>query len=185
MTLTISQFDQGLELPANVGCDLQITGSYTELIGVFTLQPPTAVPDVQVVGTQTATYQSYIGVGEVGRFRPLMDQMQALYPERHTYIEMSIPPDANYIFAVYQPMPGDYPGMPYDADDPNRSLPSCRIACCSSRSCTEAPIRSRLRSQTQDRGSSTFERWGRQIRRSRSRLNPRTVSNHVNLRRSA
>lgn len=124
LPLTISQPDQGLELPANVGCDLHIDGSYIELIGVFTLQRLAAVPIVNVVGTQSATYKSYIGVGEVGRFRPLMDQMQALYPERHTYINMSIPPGANYVFAVYQPMPGDYTGVPYDASDPNRSLPS-------------------------------------------------------------
>jgi hypothetical protein len=124
LPLTISQSDQGLELPANVGCDLYMSGSHTELIGVFTLQPPEVVPVVSVVGIQQATYKSYIGVGEVGRFRPLMDQMQALYPERHKYIAMSIPSDADYVFAVYQPMPGDYGGVPYDASDPNRSLPS-------------------------------------------------------------
>jgi hypothetical protein len=124
LPLTIRQSDQGLELPANVGCDLHITGSFTELIGVFTLQRPSTIPVVEVVGTQAATYWSYIGVGEVGRFRPLMNQLQALYPDRHSYIGMSIPPGANYIFAVYQPMPGDYTGVPYDASDPNRSLPS-------------------------------------------------------------
>jgi len=124
LPLTISRSDQGLTLPANVGCDLNLSGSYTELTGVFTLQRPVAMPVVGVVSTQTATYRSYIGVGEVGRFRPLMDQMQARYSERHTYIGMSIPPGANYVFAVYQPMPGDYTGVPYDASDPNRSLPS-------------------------------------------------------------
>jgi len=122
--LTISRSDQGLALPANVGCDLHLSGSYTELTGVFTLQRPVAMPVVDVVSTQSATYRSYIGVGEVGRFRPLMDQLQARYSERHTYIGMSIPPGANYVFAVYQPMPGDYTGQPYDANDPNRSLPS-------------------------------------------------------------
>ena len=122
--LTISYSNQGLELPANVGCDLHMSGSYTELIGVFTLQRPAVVPVVNVIGTQSATYQSYIGIGEVGRFQPLMNQLQELYPERHTYINMSIPPGANYIFAVYQPMPGDYTGVPYDSSDPNRSLPS-------------------------------------------------------------
>lgn len=124
LPLMISQSDQGLALPANVGCDLHMSGSYTELIGVFTLQRPEVVPVVEVLSTQSATYRSYIGVGEVGRFRPLMAQMQARYPERHTYIGMSIPPGANYVFAVYQPMPGDYTGVPYDASDPNRSLPS-------------------------------------------------------------
>lgn len=132
LPLTVSQSDDGLELPANVGCDLNLSGNYAELVGVFTLprpepgegQRPVAMPVVDVVGTQTATYRSYIGIGEMGRFRPLMDQMQARYPERHTYIGMSIPPEANYVFAVYQPMPGDYTGVPYDASDPNRSLPS-------------------------------------------------------------
>ena len=122
--LTISLSDQGLELPANVGCDLYMTGSYTELIGVFTLQRPSAMPFVEVVAVQQASYRSYIGVGEVGRFRPLMDQLRSLYPDRHSYIDMSAPPDANYLYAVYQPMPGDYPGEPYDTSDPNRSLPS-------------------------------------------------------------
>ena len=122
--LTISLSDQGLELPANVGCDLYMTGSYTELIGVFTVQRPSAMTVVEVVAVQQASYRSYIGIGEVGRFRPLMDQLQALYPDRHSYIDMSAPADANYLFAVYQPMPGDYPGEPYDTSDPNRSLPS-------------------------------------------------------------
>ncbi len=124
LPLTLRQSSEGLELPANVGCDLHISGSYTELIGVFTLQRPEVVPLVEVVGIQPATFKSYIGVGEVGRFRPLMDQLQAIYPERHTYISMFFPPGANYVFAVYQPMPGDYTGAPYDAQDPNRSLPS-------------------------------------------------------------
>jgi len=124
LPLTISHSSQGLELPANVGCDLRLSGSHTELIGVFTLQRPAVMPVVEVVGTQSATYRSYIGVGEVGRFRPLMDQMQALHSDRHSYIGMAVPPGANYIFAVYQPMPGDYTGVPYDDRDPNRSLPS-------------------------------------------------------------
>jgi hypothetical protein len=124
LPLAISQSSRGLELPANVGCDLHMSGSYAELIGVFTLQRPTVVPVVNVIGTQSATYQSYIGVGAVGRFQPLMSQLRGLYPDRHTYISMSIPPGANYVFAVYQPMPGDYGGEPYDSSDPNRSLPS-------------------------------------------------------------
>ena len=122
LSLTLSQSEQGLELPANVGCDLHMSGSYTELIGVFTLQRPEAMPLVEVVGVQPATFKSYIGIGEVGRFRPLMDQLQAIYPERHTYINMLLPLGANYVFAVYRPMPGDYTGAPYDASDPNRSL---------------------------------------------------------------
>ena len=91
---------------------------------MFTLRRPEAAPLVEVVGIQPATFKSYIGVGEVGRFRPLMDQLQAIYAERHTYINMLFPPGADYVFAVYQPMPGDYTGAPYDASDPNRSLPS-------------------------------------------------------------
>ena len=82
--MTLIRTELVLELPDNVGCDLHISGSYTELVGVFTRRQPEVRPLVEVVGVQPATFKSYIGGGEVGRFRPLMDQLQSIYAERQT-----------------------------------------------------------------------------------------------------
>jgi len=97
----------GLTLPPNSGCWIKLPGGdYYPLTGVFTLHFPRAVR-ASVPGTQQATFQSYIGVGWLGIFQPLMDQLRATYPDRHGRILLNIPPGANYFLLKYPPMPGD------------------------------------------------------------------------------
>ena len=97
----------GLDIPANGGCQIWIAGAnYYPLTGVFTL---TLEPSIQatVLETQQATFQTYIGVGNLGIFQPLMNQMRSTYPDRDTRIPLSVPEEANYLLVKYPPMAGD------------------------------------------------------------------------------
>lgn len=115
----------GLVIPPNAGCWIKLFGAdYYPLTGVFTLEIEPTV-NVQVLGTQTATFQSYIGVGNVGIFQPLMGQMRATYPDRHGRIPLSIPAGTDHFLLKYPPQPGDpytdshRDGPPLNADRPS------------------------------------------------------------------
>ena len=97
----------GLSIPSNGGCRIRIRGaSYYPMTGVFTLE---VAPSVQasVVGSQRATFKSYIGVGNVGIFTPLMEQMWATYGHRNWRIPLAIPQEADYFLLKFPPMAGD------------------------------------------------------------------------------
>ena len=96
----------GILLPANWGGTLTLYGDYAELRATFTIYL-THRPRVFYLGTQQATFQSYIGPGNVGRFQPLMNQLRQHYPDRHPRIMLNIPTGANYIMFTYPPMPFD------------------------------------------------------------------------------
>jgi hypothetical protein len=73
----------GLAIPANGGCRIDIPGvDYYPLTGVFTFALDLPVR-ASVVGTQQATFQTYIGTGSMGIFEPLMSQLRSTYPSRH------------------------------------------------------------------------------------------------------
>jgi hypothetical protein len=98
---------QGLNIPANSGCQILLPGAnYYPLTGVFTL---TLEPSIHatVLETQQATFQTYIGVGNLGIFQPLMNQMRSNYPDRDTRIPLSVPAQANYFLVKFPPMAGD------------------------------------------------------------------------------
>jgi hypothetical protein len=98
---------EGLDIPTNSGCNIQLPGkNYDALTGVFTLTIDAPV-SASVLGSQSATFQSYIGVGSVGIFGPLMSQLRARYADRDTRIPLSIPAGADYFLLKYPPMPGD------------------------------------------------------------------------------
>lgn len=108
---------EGLVIPPNAGCWIKLFGAdYYPLTGVFTLELEPTV-NVRVLGTQKATFQSYIGVGNLGIFQPLMSQMRAIYPDRHGRIPLSIPPGTDHFLLKFPPTPGD----PYT--DSNRPPP--------------------------------------------------------------
>ncbi len=97
----------GLTIPPNSGCWIKLPGAnYYPLTGVFTLHSPRAV-QASILGTQQAAFQSYIGVGWLGIFQPLMDQLRAIYPDRHGRIPLTVPEGANFFLLRYPPMPGD------------------------------------------------------------------------------
>jgi len=97
----------GLLIPPNAGCRIWIPGhNLYPLTGIFRLEFPPTV-EVAVRGQQTAVFNSYIGVGNVGVFQPLMNQMRTTYPDRHARIYLGIPPVVDYVLVKFPPMPGD------------------------------------------------------------------------------
>jgi hypothetical protein len=98
---------EGLEIPPNSGCQILIfQADYYPLTGVFTLELEPSVR-ASVLGTQQATFQSYIGPGSLGIFQPLMEQLRAEYPDRHDRIFLSAPAGADFFLLKYPAMPGD------------------------------------------------------------------------------
>jgi hypothetical protein len=94
-------------LTKNSGCEIWIPGyDYYPLIGVFTMNEPDPLR-AEVLGTQHATFHSYIGPGSVGVFSKLMNQMDDRYGWRHSRVDLAVPEGANFFLAKYPPMPGD------------------------------------------------------------------------------
>ena len=120
-TVTLSSLPQeadGRRIPANYSGHLNLLGDYRELTAVFTVRPERR-PQVTYLGTQEATFQSYIGPGGVGAFQPLMEQLLRRYPWRHPRIRLNIPAGANYVLFTYPPMPFDvYDGTRNNLDRP-------------------------------------------------------------------
>lgn len=109
----------GLHVPANRFCAIILDGARPHLTGEFTLARP-ASPTVRVVGTQQASFQAYIGPGDVGRFTPLRDQLRARFGLRSGAIPLQIPDGANYVMVLYEPSPVD----PYDPSPANAERPT-------------------------------------------------------------
>jgi len=109
---------EGRRIPANLGGLVILEGDHPVLTGVFTTRP-TQRPQVTYLGQQQASFQSYIGVGGVGVFQPLMEQLRRRYGDRHPRIPLSIPQGANYVLFVYPPMPFDV----YDSTRNNLQRP--------------------------------------------------------------
>jgi hypothetical protein len=105
----------GLHLPAHFGGWVQIRGDHPVLTGVFTIHPQNR-PRVTYLGQQQANWQTYVGVGAMGAFAPLMSQLHVRYGDRHGRIPLQIPAGANYVLFIYPPSPGD----PYHYDAANR-----------------------------------------------------------------
>lgn len=113
-----SQFtaDGALILPGNMGCEIIMSyKNYRELTAVFTLQSPVVI-NVEVVGTQTFTFHSYLGVGYAGLLQPLVNQLRSRFGERHEKFDLNIPAQADYLWLNFPAMPVDmytqFPGNP-------------------------------------------------------------------------
>ncbi len=98
---------QPVPLASNSGCTIVIYRDYYPLKGVFTFTLDPAL-HVSVIAQQPATFHSYIGVGDMGIFQPLMNQMRGRFGDRHERIPLAIPAGANYFVLRFPPMPGDY-----------------------------------------------------------------------------
>jgi len=105
LTTSMVVESNGLKVPANYGGEYALDGDYTELSAVFTVVQPTNSPQVTYLGSQEATYQSYIGPGYVGAFRPLMEQLRDEFGDRHTRIALDTHSGANYVMFTYPPSP--------------------------------------------------------------------------------
>lgn len=96
----------GIPVPANWGGHMVLYGIYENLTAVYTV-PDMSRPTVRYIGEESFDYPSYIGPGFVGWFEPLMRQMRSRYADRHPRVMLQVPPEANYVLFVYDPMPYD------------------------------------------------------------------------------
>ncbi|MHB0858232.1 MAG: hypothetical protein ACYC5M_11760 [Anaerolineae bacterium] len=104
----VTQAD-GILLPTNLGGTVSFRFASqppTALTGVYTIVLG-ARPRVRMLSKQDATFQSYVGAGNVGALNPVMNQLRALVGERHSRIALNRPAGANYILFNYPPIPFD------------------------------------------------------------------------------
>lgn len=109
----------GIRIPANWGGELVIEGDHPVITGTFRVSP-TNVPRVTLLGTQEATFQSFIGPfnpGDEGGFANVIAQIHEHCGTdfRHPRIPLNIPAAANYVLFIYPPQPVD----PYDVVPPD------------------------------------------------------------------
>lgn len=94
-----------LQLPANSGCRLRMAGGYDDLTAQYTFTTASPI-QIEALGSQTFSFQSYIGPGEAGRLNSLRSQMEARWPGiRHDKFPLTIPAGADYAFVNYPPTP--------------------------------------------------------------------------------
>jgi len=97
---------KGVPIPANLGGECNFFGDYYPLEAEFRVGPQVS-PRVTYLSEQRDTFQSYIGIGGVGAFQGLMDQMMSRYGWRHPRLALWAPAEANYVLFTYPPMPYD------------------------------------------------------------------------------
>jgi len=100
-------FDSGWAIiPANRGCMFYVPGQFDTLTAdfVFSIMPEVSI---MTLGQEHFQFSSYIGPGNVGWFKALMDQLQAGWGNRHSKFNLNVPSDANYLFVNYPPMAVD------------------------------------------------------------------------------
>jgi len=105
--------DGALSLPANMGCELIMSyKNYRQLTAVFVAQIWHQV-SVEVVGSETFTFHSYMGPGYAGVIAPLVGQLSG---SRHEKFPLDVPAEADYFLLNFPPMPVDpytmFPGNP-------------------------------------------------------------------------
>ena len=94
---------KGLPIPANLGGECNFFGDYYPLEAEFRVGPQIS-PRVTYLSEQHDSFQSYVGVGNVGVFQGLMDQMVDRYGWRHPRLALWAPAEANYVMFTYPPM---------------------------------------------------------------------------------
>jgi len=105
----------GIPIPAHWTGSFSLKTQARVLTVIWTLTPSTR-PTVRYLGEESFQYPSYIGPGHTGWFEKLMKQMRNRFDDRHPRYALSIPPAANYVLLVYEPMPFDADAG-YWADD--------------------------------------------------------------------
>lgn len=114
--------DGALKIPANMGCTLYIPGERSGLTAQFVFHAPQRIA-VDVLGSQTFTFHSYLGDGDTGRIGALVSQMQSRYGSRHEKFPLQIPAGADYVWLNYPPTPVSAYSNPDANLDKNIRLP--------------------------------------------------------------
>jgi hypothetical protein len=114
--------DGALKIPANMGCTIYIPGERSGLTAEFVFNAPQQIV-VDVLGSQTFTFHSYIGTGDSGRIAALVSQMQSRFGSRHEKFPLQIPAGADYVWLHYPPTPVSAYSNPDANIDKNIRLP--------------------------------------------------------------
>jgi len=114
--------DGALKIPANMGCTIYIPGERSGLTAEFVFTAPQQIA-VDVLGSQTFTFHSYIGTGDRGRIAALVSQMQSRFGSRHEKFPLQIPAGADYVWLHYPPTPVSAYSNPDANVDKNIRLP--------------------------------------------------------------
>lgn len=120
--------DGALDVPANMGCTYVFRGRYTNLTAQFVIQESSPI-QVELLGNETFTFHSYIGVGNAGQLDALRDQMQRRFGSRHDKFTLNPPEGADYFLVTYPPTPVEpYPDTMQDDNVPLAASGTYRIA---------------------------------------------------------
>jgi hypothetical protein len=93
-----------ISIPPNRGCAIVFMGYRSNLTATFQVQSPKFIR-VQMLGSETFTFRSYIGPGGAGEIQGLADQMERNYGRRHDKFDLTIPPGAEFVLVTFPPTP--------------------------------------------------------------------------------
>lgn len=124
----VQRTDSGaLILPANTGCTIYLAGAYATLSATFVFSAPQII-NVEVLGSETFDFRTYIGPGDAGEVSSLAEQMRA-FDNRHDKFDLTIPEGADFVWVNYPPTPiSPYTGVEVDTNLPRPSSGTYRLA---------------------------------------------------------
>ena len=93
-----------LKIPANMGCTVYARGRLSGLTAEFVFDSPQQIA-VEVLGSQSFNFHSYIGAGDAGKISALAKQMASRYGGRHEKPALHVPEGADYVWFNYPPTP--------------------------------------------------------------------------------
>lgn len=91
-------------IPANMGCTLYMPGTWTDLTAEFVFNAPQRIV-VQVLGSETFNFHSYIGTGDPGKLGSINSQMGRRYGSRHEKQHLNVPLGADFVWVNFPPTP--------------------------------------------------------------------------------
>jgi hypothetical protein len=112
-----------LVIPANMGCKLFFPLGIQNLTAEFVFDYPQQI-QVDVLGSQTFTFRSYVGPGGAGRIQSLAQQMADRYDDRNDTFSLTVPAGADYLWLNYPPSPVSAYASATSSLDHNIRLPS-------------------------------------------------------------
>ena len=96
--------DGAIPIPENRGCAIVFPGFRSNLTATFTVETPKYIA-IRTLGSETFTFQSYIGPGATGEIGGLASQLSRNFPNRHDKFAMNIPEGAQFALVTFPPTP--------------------------------------------------------------------------------
>lgn len=93
-----------IPFPVNRGCAIVFRGYRSNLTATIQVETPKYIT-IQMLGSETFTFHSYIGPGATGEIGGLANQMQRNYGNRHDKFDLTIPDGAEFALVTFPPTP--------------------------------------------------------------------------------